>query len=563
MKGIKLVKPNIDIRDVPESQNNPLSTDITIGDLHANALLLLYFLVSQGIVEMSPDDYVLFSELYTHSELQPRMQGLFGKSALIFSSLQSKKKLEDINAQFNQLIGSIKVIDTKKLIRFIGDELVDRGVSDYFILKLFEMLHAQGANFEILLSNHGVEFIEACERFKEKGNELIAPRISIIEHGNSMIALKKSIAAGAVTHEEVLDMYHRVYKKHLKLISYSVDVQSNEIHVFSHAPIGINHIQGLANKFSVPYLANSAIELAQTIDAINAAFSEKITANEVHSLYTHEMMTKGYSGKKLDDKEEVVAATVWGREYQSIVRTASGFKVIFIHGHDSKDHEEKIHVTLNEALGQFNAYQGEFQVYSTDGQQLGLMPTTECTGQFTLPRKVVYCDPLTHLDLDDREKNTEHAIEPVPVVVPVPAVTTLIEVKTTALPQRIGTSSNYSFSLLMTLFRYQPNLNDYNHIWNQEKGNSEIREIKGLLRDYTKEGSILGSLFGRLVSGYWNRHHVNQLHQILQKKYESSDELISDLKKIKCNKGGSLDRRIQFIENKIASKLQDFAALRH
>ncbi|CDZ76967.1 hypothetical protein BN59_01246 [Legionella massiliensis] len=361
---------NVDIRAFPKEKIiNPLMTDITIGDLHANPLLLLNHLVRRGIVDISPENYEAFAKIYTLPKLQPKLGNVYtSEKAPIFSADNKKEDLENIYAQFNQIVGQITVIDKKTLFRLIGDELVDRGMSDYFVLKLLQRLDKQGANFEIIPSNHGIEFVEACEKFAQNGNKLVAARIKNVAHGNSFVALQESIEAGAIKAEEILDIYNQSYKKHLKLISYSLDKEGNEIHIFSHAGIGLNHIRGLAEKFGVPYSARNAADLAKTIDNINKQFALKVDANEVHTLYSDEMMYRGYTSKaKYNVKDEVIAAILWGRVYSDLERESTDFIVKFIHGHDDGDRDQT-HLTLNEKLGQFANYRGDLKFYSTDGQ---------------------------------------------------------------------------------------------------------------------------------------------------------------------------------------------------
>lgn len=510
MQSKKIIKENIDIRDYPATEIDSSVTDTTIGDLHANALLFLNFLKAQGLVEFSEQDYQKFAELYTLPELQPHVNQWQEKCAPIFTYENENDKqqkivqLKAIHEQFNLILKNLRVIDTRKLARLIGDDLVDRGISDYFMLKMFQKLHEQGANFEILLSNHGVEFVEACERFVENGNRFVAPRIANVRHGNSFVALQAAIDAGVVTHEEVLDIYNQVYKKHLKIISYSLDADANEIQVFSHAGIGLNHIKGLARKFGVAYSAKSAVDLAKTIDRINIKFAQKAQAGEIHTLYTNEMMYKGYlGGRDLNSEDEVVAATVWGREYLQLVREAIGFKVTFIHGHDSDDPDQESHVTLNEPLGQFDRYMGTMRLYATNGRH-------------SVPIRNELRNPTV-------QERVNHPVTPARAA-----------------------AGFFNGSPIPKQFPAT-----YNEIWNQHNGNSDINRIKALLRDYTKEDSIFGSFWGRIFTGHWNRHHVTMVHDIIKARYSSVEDLIAELKALNPRKDGSLDRRISFIESQL------------
>ncbi|MCE0724616.1 MULTISPECIES: DUF5617 domain-containing protein [Legionella] len=101
----------------------------------------------------------------------------------------------------------------------------------------------------------------------------------------------------------------------------------------------------------------------------------------------------------------------------------------------------------------------------------------------------------------------------------------------------------------------------YAEIWNKIKGDSNHRRIKALLIDYTKENCLFGSFIGRMISGHWNRHHVRAVSKIIanmsvKNYYDSADDIVSDLKTLKPEKGGSLHQRIKFIEKKLEDQLK-------
>ncbi|CAM3039733.1 Dot/Icm secretion system substrate [Legionella steigerwaltii] len=101
----------------------------------------------------------------------------------------------------------------------------------------------------------------------------------------------------------------------------------------------------------------------------------------------------------------------------------------------------------------------------------------------------------------------------------------------------------------------------YTKVWNKVSGESNYRRIKALLIDYTKESCFFGSFIGRVMSGHWNRHHVSAVSKIIANMsvndyYESTDEIILDLKILKPENGGSLSKRIKFIEMKLEEQLK-------
>lgn len=80
-------------------------SEVTIGDLHGNAQKLLYFLIKNGVLKLSVSDYRQMSQLIK----------------------TNKKKLTTIKlSRFQALLNSAGVSD-KALIRFLGDDVCDRG----------------------------------------------------------------------------------------------------------------------------------------------------------------------------------------------------------------------------------------------------------------------------------------------------------------------------------------------------------------------------------------------------------------------------------------------------
>lgn len=103
--------------------------------------------------------------------------------------------------------------------------------------------------------------------------------------------------------------------------------------------------------------------------------------------------------------------------------------------------------------------------------------------------------------------------------------------------------------------RYQ---DTYTYLWNQVEGDSLVRKAKAILRDYTKQDFIFGSVMGRFISGHWNRHHVEDVSTIIAKEYDSISDLLAALNKLDPTHGGSLFRRIQFIEQQTVLREQSF-----
>ncbi len=66
MPHIKIEK-QVDIYNYPQPEPTGAS-EITIGDLHANAILLIFFLQSNGVINITAADYKRLVELYKKPE---------------------------------------------------------------------------------------------------------------------------------------------------------------------------------------------------------------------------------------------------------------------------------------------------------------------------------------------------------------------------------------------------------------------------------------------------------------------------------------------------------------
>lgn len=365
----KATKSLVDIRLYPEPDVEQNMTEVTFGDLHANALLFLHSLVSQGFVEIPRKKYEQFAILYERDDLHPLIYHVVEIRASVLGRISL---LYQVIAIFDELVKHITVVDKTRLIRLVGDELADRGVNDYFMIKLIELLHVQGARFEILLSNHGLEFIIACERFEKNNKQLKAPEITNVRYGHSLIALQATIASAAIKAEIVLDFYNNIYKKHLKILSYSLDINKNEIQIFSHAGIGFVEIASLAELLGVPCSMHCVADMAKSIDLINQEFITHVNEDKLHNLYFKEVMDEKTNQKTLA-RTRGISDIIWNRKYDHLQRHSMAFAVKFIHGHDSNNEQDPIHLTLNSELGKLTNYCGTFECYTTNGRNYAMI----------------------------------------------------------------------------------------------------------------------------------------------------------------------------------------------
>lgn len=346
-----LVYEDVNIYELPQMiSRSPTQSgfEVTIGDLHGNAIKLLFFLIKHGIAQnLTRNDYHQLVVLYTkdNDEL-------------------TKEDLE----RYKAILGKIKFNNHTK-VRLIGDELADRGSNDYFTLLLFEKLHQKKVPLEILVSNHGIEFIEATET---QGNTFHASMLGWV-HGPSLERLNVLVDKGLVKREEIFTISREAYKPTLKAISYTLNERNSVINIYSHAGIGLNTIKDLAVQWGVPYSANSALSLARTIDGINTVFQSHVRAKSVYTLYTKKQMREGYGG--IADPKAAFVMVMWNRDYDGLDRPSAhgDFAINFIHGHDSDEPTNENIYNLDNLLGKLIGFpwnEGKYTVLCTRGKRI-------------------------------------------------------------------------------------------------------------------------------------------------------------------------------------------------
>ncbi|HYF98365.1 MAG TPA: hypothetical protein VD770_05220, partial [Coxiellaceae bacterium] len=267
------------------------SLQITLGDLHGNAIKLIYFLIREGtFTGIDAKDYATLLKIYEANPLQ----------------------YQHIS-KFKEIINKLTLPpETKRagLVRLIGDVLADRGTNDYFTLMILAKLKELGAPIEVIASNHDVEFLHGFT-LPENDSELATQNNSLGEsQAASMEALTSLLN---VDHETIRgelrgDMRPAIknYKSSLKLFNYALSPDRKHITLYTHAPVGLETIRKLADEFGTDFKMNTAYNLATSIDTINQKVIEK---GGIEALYkelfgkVEEIKSKTKSVKKeLNDK---------------------------------------------------------------------------------------------------------------------------------------------------------------------------------------------------------------------------------------------------------------------
>lgn len=314
----QVVKNLFELPEVKELSKD--CTQITIGDLHANMVLFLYFLVKNGIVEISAKNYNELVEIYKKGDNL------------------TKENFE----QFNTIIDSLVIKNKQILIRLIGDEVSDRGQNDYFIFKLLAKLQQEDINMEILVSNHGAEFLMRYEGKNFSKCFAIIPLQS-----KSSDHLQKLLDNQIIQYEELDKMIKTAYLPNLKLISYSID-NEKAISIYTHAPANLNDLKNrsywgdnsiyhLAVFFNVEYDISSIPALIKTIDSINEHFR---------------LCLQNQTATELFQEEQPLEQFTWSRRHVKQQDTLqNGYTTSFIHGHTQTKNDPSNVYNLDGSLG--------------------------------------------------------------------------------------------------------------------------------------------------------------------------------------------------------------------
>ncbi len=357
---VKAITEQVNLLEYPQSPHilKP-GEELTIGDLHGNSLKFMFFLIKEGILTLKnrEKDYEEIKRIYEKNDLT--------KADL--------EQFQDIlsEAEFNEAASKTK-------IKLIGDEVADRGKNDYFTLLILDKLREKKVPIEIIFSNHGAEFVSFYEIGNCTGD--FPTHINTMQARSLNLGLLGLIDKGLVSTEDIQKLIDDSYKPNLKLLSYSIDqtTKPNTIILYSHAPIGLETVEGLAIEFGVTYDQSSLENLAKTINAINSKFAELVANNRVIERLEEEKI----------EEEVVVNApiaagitrAIWNRvNYQdscsrvkikrpSMLKSDDQeFIINYVHGHDGvgsvADEEQDFVTNLDNNLGKGGNYNsGEYVV---------------------------------------------------------------------------------------------------------------------------------------------------------------------------------------------------------
>lgn len=312
--------------------------EMTIGDLHANTMTLICLLTRHGIItNMTEDKYNRLRDIY------------------------KKPVTEQEVAKFEEIINDLE-FKTTCTIRLIGDEFADRGNNDLFTILLFKKMNKATVPYEILLSNHGFCFISAVLQDTYTIRE--DQRTSVT---NLKLCLKNE--------DYAKNFILTDYLPEVKLLSYTIDETNKSISIYSHAPIGLENIQNIANAFGIGYNDSDINGLTSTIDQINTEWQKRLMNTESRTTLFNEFLTAV-------DKNPF-HFLMWNRRLKILKRPAKlhehDYDIQFVHGHTTPEEKQPDHIVcLDGNLGKCKDWNHEpYRISIHRSNHLRLQVTVE------------------------------------------------------------------------------------------------------------------------------------------------------------------------------------------
>ena len=328
----RLCSTKENLKNPPQFTALPIK-QVTLGDLHANAMKLIHTLVRYGVCDIEVNAFDDLQRLYHKKD--PTEEGKKAFLKLITDALQVKNK--------------------EILVRLIGDIVADRGKNDLYVLAILEKLRLEGVSVSTLVSNHDIELIFAYEAYKKNGG-ILDRRLEAgvrYDQKTSLLGLAESIGQGKVCSKERFEQFmENDYLPTLKLLDYSLSENDpKHITIFSHAPVDLEVIEYMSKKFGVSHRAKTVEALTQTIDEINRKFVACVRDGNVGLIYDDSKI--GNSGYSIL-KENCVEYAIWNRteDLNAGSKAISADHISFVYGHTmGESHQRENVVKVDNVLG--------------------------------------------------------------------------------------------------------------------------------------------------------------------------------------------------------------------
>lgn len=322
-------------------ENHAITQELHVGDLSGNSLLLLWILITAGLVRMDDTSYYDdFYELYSsikdsNQKASIEIKGMTPRQATTLST--DFKKLTPITPDqketLSRILNNMHFVDTNIILCLYGDEVGDRLGSDWLMLQLLLCLAEEEIPYKILASNHLHFFVTNLLSTGDEDLDALAVKCQ----GVSLLHLIKSIDKEILDKEQVLKQVEKIYKFQLNLIGYTFLANDKAMAIRAHAPFDLQSIVDAGDFYKIkrPHIFKNAKEAALYIDSINAAFKTQ---------YVYQYFSGNPEIPELDElsctydsANNPIGALLWEKNFKKVNRPVPEcFKEIeatLYHGH--------------------------------------------------------------------------------------------------------------------------------------------------------------------------------------------------------------------------------------
>ncbi|NDH08620.1 MAG: hypothetical protein EBY16_03210 [Gammaproteobacteria bacterium] len=404
----------VDIRCLPTPIFRRELTELTVGDLHANPMLMIYILYLYGAINVSQDHYDKMFELYDmlttntlYQELSRIEQFKEKQGAILnwseqFESIDNqqvqmafKARITEAVRVFLELIRKISFNETSIVFRFLGDELADRGACDLFILELLDCMMQHNIPYKIILSNHGLCFLESFTALTIQGASITDnDRMISQQYTGSFWNFKLLWDWKQFNLDDIRRLIKKVYLPFISLVDMSFDSDTQTINIYSHAAIGLYDLKQIATDFNCAWSDENLVQIADSVHGIQMAFKTKL--DHFLKVFAQSASMKEDIHPELKQLPETCFwKFCWNRQYGIDVifrpHIYHNYQINYFYGHDSSNElSEKPHCfCLDGVLGKAVQYSSIKACGLITRAPLKVLPKSGLTYYQFKPREVV------------------------------------------------------------------------------------------------------------------------------------------------------------------------------
>lgn len=383
-----LIQEHVDITQYPtHPRHYPDGTILIKGDLHANPLNVLYFLLQESVVTLPKEDFDTFIACYK-------------KFSATHTPVLTEEERYQTLMQMAGIVQKLQKGDGNTIVILLGDTIGDRDENDLTMLKIDDMFDQLDLDVTIVWSNHDSRFLDVYYAYAIDPNTPIpahTPATACFTPHENPNAQYRSVYnlfnlidyAQRVHHHdlivEVQTILNESYFPRLRFISCTASENSPFTDIATHAAARFESIEFLAfilreheGKEDVMYDDSTPQALAESCERINTAMRDIL--NEY--ILTDVPLDPGWLHIS-EDEDHCLFDFIWKRydvpQQQPNPNLYPQQPLRFLHGHDPNSYYRNS-LSLDSLLGKINDPRFYTGTYTLDCSQPPITPSLRPPG---------------------------------------------------------------------------------------------------------------------------------------------------------------------------------------